>query len=105
MIAYRKKIAKKRNHDENKAGIIFAKEYQKLGKEGQFLWHELNISAQFSTDGVEIFQSFSVKIWSIYIAINELPVNIRFARDNMILVRVWQGKGQPPYYQYIHKFS
>ena len=108
VIAYRKKIAKKRNHHENKADIIFAKEYQKLSKEGQFLWHEFNISAQFNTDGVEIFQSSSVKIWPIYIAINELnitPVNIRCARDNMILVGVWQGKGQPPHYQYIHKFS
>ena len=72
MIAYRKKIAKKRNHHENKADIIFAKEYQKLSKEGQFLWHEFNISAQFNTDGVETFQSSSVKIWPIYIAINEL---------------------------------
>ena len=52
MIASRKKIAKKRNHDENKAGIVFATEYQKLGKEGQFLWHELNISPQSNTDGV-----------------------------------------------------
>ena len=101
VIAYRKKIAKERNHHENKVDIILSKEYQKLNKERQFLCHEFNISAQFNTDGVEIFQSSSLKIWPIYIAINEFLVNIKFARDNMILVGVWQGTGQPPYYQYI----
>ena len=58
-------------------------------KKDSFLWHKFNIIAQFNADDVEIFQSFSMKFWPIYIAINERPVNIRFARDNMILVGVW----------------
>ena len=36
VIAYKKKIAKKRNRHENKAEIMFPKEYQKLYEEGQF---------------------------------------------------------------------
>ena len=93
VIACRKKITKERNHHENKADKILSKEYQKLNKEGQFLCHEFSISAQFNTDGLEIFQSSSLKICPIYIAINEFLVNIRFARDNMILLGVWQGTG------------
>ena len=51
------------------------------------------------------FDISSENFWPIYIAINELPVNIRFARGNIILEGVWQGKGQPPYYQYIQIFT
>ena len=38
-------------------------------------------------------------------AINNLGPTQRFARSNMILVGVWQGKGKPPFKQYFEAFT
>lgn len=38
-------------------------------------------------------------------AINEIPLKERFKKENIILAGIWQGKGQPPYFQYVKEFS
>ena len=38
-------------------------------------------------------------------AINELNPKARFSRDNMLLVGIWQGKGKPPFKQYLECLS
>ena len=89
----------------NVSDIIFSNYYQLLSHNGQFLSYKYNFSAQFNTDGVKLRKSSGVKLWPIYLALNELPANIRFHRENMILAALWQGKGQPPYFHYTEKFS
>ena len=59
----------------------------------------------FNTDGIQLYASSGNKLWPIYIAINELPKQHRFAKKNMILAGLWQGKSQPSYYHYMHEFD
>lgn len=70
-----------------------------------FLSSDANISAIFNTDGVPLYSSSSVKLWPIFLAVNELPPSERFAKGNMILAGIWQGKGNPPFMQYIATFG
>ena len=79
--------------------------YRKLCEEGQFLNVENNISAVFNTDGIPLYSSSNVKLWPVYLAINELPTSMRFARENMILAAVWQGKSKPPFSHYMCSFG
>ena len=64
-----------------------------------------SISGIFNTDGVQLYSSSKVKLWPIYVAINEIPLKQRFAKENMILAGLWQGKGQPPYFHYMAAFG
>ena len=64
-----------------------------------------NVTAIFSTDGVALYSSSKIELWPIYLAINELPPQCRFSRENMILAAIWQGKGKPPFYQYASMFT
>ena len=41
----------------------------------------------------------------MFLAINELPAASRFARENMILATIWQGKNNPPFSLYMHAFG
>jgi len=64
-----------------------------------------NLTAVFNTDGVNLYSSSKIELWPIFLAINELNPGMRFARDNMLLVGIWQGKGKPPFKQYMNVFS
>lgn len=79
--------------------------YRQYLDEGGFLANDFNISAIFSTDGVNLFSSTQVELWPIFLAISELSPTSRFARANMPLVAIWQGRGKPPYQQYMKVFS
>lgn len=46
-----------------------------------------------------------MKLWPIFLAVNEIPVQSRFARDNIILAGIWQGKDKPPFLQYLWSFG
>lgn len=52
-----------------------------------------------------MYSSSKIELWPIFIAINELSPSVRFSRDNMLLVGIWQGKGKPPFQQYMNIFS
>ena len=54
-----------------------------------------NISFMFNTDGAPVFKSSKMSIWPIYLVINELPINIRFNKENMILAGLWFGSKKP----------
>ena len=77
----------------------------RVDKGGKFLSEPNSISGIFNTDGVQLYSSSSVKLWPIYVAINEIPPKQRFAKENMILAGLWQGKGQPPYFHYMTAFG
>ena len=64
---------------ENICDIIHGSAYKALCTEGQFLHNEYNISGLFNTDGVPLYSSSNVKLWPIFIAINELPPSYRFS--------------------------
>ena len=85
--------------------IVDSKYYRTLCGKGEFLHSSDNISAVFNTDGIPLYSSSNVKLWPVFLAINELPPAVRFARENMILAAVWQGKSKPPFSQYMCSFG
>jgi len=85
--------------------IIDGKLYKKLCEPGQFLNQNTNISALMNTDGIPLYSSSKVKLWPIFLAINELPPSHRFSRNNLILAGIWQGKGNPPFLHYMYSFA
>ena len=85
--------------------IVDGEQYRKLCRSGQFLHDSNNISVIFNTDGVPLYSSSGVKLWPIFIAVNELSPSERFSRDNVILAGIWQGKGNPPFLNYMCSFG
>ena len=63
--------------------IVDSKYYRTLCEKGEFLHSSHNISAVFNSDGIPLYSSFNVKLWP-FLANNELPPAVRFARENMI---------------------
>ncbi|CAG2213138.1 unnamed protein product [Mytilus edulis] len=85
--------------------IVDGISYRELNKPGAFLSYRYAFSGIFNTDGIPLFSSTKEKLWPIFIAINEFPVSQRFCRENLILAGIWQGKGNPPFFQYISAFG
>lgn len=85
--------------------IIDGKIYKDLSVPGGFLSNPNNLSAVMNTDGVNLYSSSKVELWPIFLCINEISPAARFSRDNMLLVGIWQGKGKPPFRQYLSVFS
>ena len=79
--------------------------YRSLLSDGGFLSQSNNLTGTFNTDGVNLYSSSHIELWPIYLAINELEPCVRFSRENMVLVGIWQGKGKPPFRQYMTSFS
>jgi hypothetical protein len=79
--------------------------YKRLCVPHAFLSNPFAISALFNTDGVQLYKCTGEKLWPIYLAVNELPVELRYCRENMVLIGMWQGKGSPPFHQYMSAFS
>ena len=50
---------------------------------------EKDLTLQWNTDGVQIFQSSKVSLWPIQIAVNNLPYKHR--KENIILCGLWYG--------------
>ena len=88
------------------ADITDGEQYRKLLQSGQFLSNLNNVSAVFNTDVIPLYASSGVKLWPIFLALNELHPSVRFARQNIVLVGIWQGsKGNPPFKAYLQSFS
>ena len=64
-----------------------------------------NLTALLNTDGVSLFSSSKIELWPLYFVINELSPSTRFARENILLAGAWQGKGKPPFVEYLSCFS
>lgn len=71
--------------------ILDGSEYTKH----QFLENYGNISFIFNTDGLSVFRSKHLELWPIYVAMNELPPDLRFKKENLILVGAWFGDQKP----------
>lgn len=48
----------------------------------------------WNTDGFSTFNLSLFEVWPFYLAINELPPNLRFKKENMLLAGLWFGVGK-----------
>lgn len=94
-----------KSEPEELLDIVDGHYYRSLCQPGQFLHNSNNISAIFNTDGIPLYSSSNVKLWPVFLAVNELPPASRFSRENMILAAIWQGKSKPPFSQYMCAFG
>jgi len=65
----------RRQKDETIQDIQDGTEYQKFAILETFG----NLSFVFNTDGVRVFKGKPANLWPIYLAINELPPQVRYA--------------------------
>ena len=81
--------------------------YKELLEDQNFLGgqNNTNLTVIFNTDGINLYSSSKVELWPIFLAINELSPKLRFARENVLLAGIWQGKGKPPMGQFLQVFS
>jgi hypothetical protein len=68
----------------------------------EFLSCRDNISLACNIDGVPVFNSSSVAIWPVFVAVNELPVNKR--SDFLLLHSLWFGNSKPKMDVYLQPF-
>lgn len=52
-----------------------------------------------------MYSSSKVELWPIFFAINEPILPLRFSRENLILIGLWQGKGKPPFKKFLEYVS
>jgi len=52
-------------------------------------------SFTINTDGISVSNKSKLTIWPVFIVINELPLNIRFSIDNVILAGLSVGSEKP----------
>jgi len=85
--------------------IIDGTEYKKMKENGGFLTKNDNLTLLFNTDGMPLYKSSKVNIWPVFLAVNELPPEERFAKKNMIMWGLWQGKGKPRFSTFFEAFT
>ena len=85
--------------------IVDGTEYKKFKQNGGFLTNEDHLTLLFNTDVIPLYKSSKVNIWPVFLAINELPPEERFAKKNMILWGLWQGKGKPKFSAFFEVFT
>ncbi|CAH1232605.1 Hypp476 [Branchiostoma lanceolatum] len=70
--------------------------YRELTSPGGFLHQTGNITFCLNTDGVSIYKNSSQgSLWPIYLAVNELPANLRFTKKYLILCGFWLSPSKP----------
>ena len=57
-----------------------------------FLENPHNISFTWYTDGIPVFKSSKVSAWPLYLTINELPFELRYRKENILLAGLWYEK-------------
>lgn len=76
-----------------------------LHTENSFLKSPYGLTGIINTDGVNLYESSKIELWPVFLAINELSPTLRFSRENMLLIAIWQGKGKPPFKQLFDTLS
>lgn len=85
--------------------IVDGTEYKKFKQNGGFLTNEDHLTVLFNTDGIPLYKSSKINIWPVFLAVNEFPPEERFAKKNMILWGLWQGKGKPQFSTFFEVFT
>lgn len=93
------------NCSSNIRDIVDGTVYKSFKESGGFLTDEANLTLLFNTDGIPLYKSSKVNIWPVFLAVNELPPEERFAKKNMILWGLWQGKGKPRFSTFFEVFT
>ena len=57
--------------------------------------NDTKITLTWNTDGVPLYKSSKVSIWSFFLIINELPPKLRVLKENIILAGLWFGSRDP----------
>lgn len=70
-----------------------------------FTANENNITFSWNTDGVALFNSSKLSAWPFYLVINELPSELRFNKENMLLVGLWCGQTKPNVDVFVSSFK
>ncbi|KAJ8311221.1 hypothetical protein KUTeg_011228 [Tegillarca granosa] len=97
---------RKNNGSKELTDITDGASYRAMMGDGLFLDRtKNNLTAIFNTDGVSLYSSSKIELWPIFLAINELSPMLRFARENILLMGLWQGKGKPPFQSFLKIFS
>ena len=73
------------NHSSSIRDIVDGTVYKKFTEPEGFLTSEDNLTLLFNTDGIPLYKSSKVNIWPVFLAVNELSPEERFAKKNMIL--------------------
>lgn len=60
--------------------IVDGIEYKKFKQNGGFLTNEDHLTLLFNTDGIPLYKSSKVNIGPVFLAINELPLEVQFAK-------------------------
>ena len=93
------------NYSSSIRDIVDGTVYKRYKESGGFLTKEDNLTLLFNTDGIPLYKSSKVNIWPVFLAINVLPPEERFAKKNMILWGLWQGKGKPRFSTFFEIFT
>jgi hypothetical protein len=64
-------------------------------EDGHLFEKKLAFSFSLNTDGISISNKSKLTIWPVFLVINELPLNIRFSIDNVILAGLSVGSEKP----------
>ena len=72
-------------------GLIYQKHFNNYG----FLANPDNILFLWNIDGVPLFNSSKISIWSIFLIINGLEPSIKFKSENIIFAGIWYSSKKP----------
>ena len=86
--------------DCDESDIVNGRVYRRLREQNIIL--ENDITIQWNTDGVNIFNSSIQSIWPILVMVNELPYRLR--KNNMLLCGLWFGEKKPPMNLFLRPF-
>lgn len=81
--------------EENIEKVYDRKVYKEFSQNGGILSDPNNISFSWYTDGVKVYKSSKFSFWPLYLAINELPYQERFKKENLIIAGMWFGEEKP----------
>ena len=88
------KHSRTKNNANNIEDIYDGLVYKEAEK--SFLEFCLNITFTWNADGIQVFKSNSYSLWPFYLVVNELPPEMRFLSENLIIAGLW-GSIEKPY--------
>ncbi|XP_029160138.1 uncharacterized protein LOC114932137, partial [Nylanderia fulva] len=88
------------NENEKESDVINGKVYRKLKRKN--IIGENDITIQWNTDGVQLFNSSLSSLWPILVTINELPYRIR--KQQILLTGLWFQSSKPPMNVFLQPF-
>lgn len=76
---------------EHLSDVTDGRNYKKLlneHDEGRYIRKREAFTLLINTDGISLSTKSNITIWPIYLCINELPVNIRFSIENIVVAGI-----------------